>query len=36
MKENHNTTPYLSFKDSRLGVAMDHHGIDFEAVVLDR
>ena len=36
MKENCNTTPSLSSKDSRLGVAMDHHGVDFEAVVLDR
>ena len=36
MKENRNTTPSLSSKDSRLGVAMDHRGVDFEAVVLDR
>ena len=36
MKENRNTTLSLSSKDSRLGVAMDHHGVDFKAVVLDR
>ena len=31
MKENHNTIPSLSSKDSRLGIAMDHCGVDFKA-----